>query len=491
MLFIPSTCSALWDTWLYHRDGVHYLFYLANSRPDRPWDGIGMATSSDGVHFADHGLVVEKAPDAEYLGAGHTWKVGDTYVLNFSECRDGTLEIFFAESDDLLTWRRIPAAESTSRLDPAWYAEGTEISDQRWDNIWVVPDQDGDGYFGYVTAVAKDGPVGLRGTCASVRSQDGRRFVTGPPVVAPGVWPDRLEIGGAERIDDAYYMFAGLAEIPLGLRWASHHPQAVGGMYVMRSARQEGPFELDPRQQPVLVSAPDHHTYFTRFYPVGDEMLACHHSVAPSRHIATIRPKPGTYLAPLKSVVVSDGLLHLAWWQGNEALKGAELDTLLDHTEDRCLSAPAELDAGALVLEAPLAGQAAMPVSYDVRQGLVIEATMSASPYDARPAGVGLLIEGSTRWGGTAMVADTEGSFRIGETNGYTFRDRDAKQLVSGSAEPQRWRVLIRHTLVEVYVDDRLVQCYSMPEQPGGRLAFVAEAGTATVRDVHVWRMTL
>lgn len=491
MIFSPSTNSTLWDVWLYHEDDVHYLFYLANSRPDRPWDGIGLATSQDGVHYDDHGLIVKKADDAEYLGAGHTWWTGDRYVLNFSECRSGTLEIFFAESDDLRSWRKIPAEESTSRLDPRWYAEGTEISDQRWDNIWAIPDASGDGFFGYVTAVAQEGPVGLRGTCASVTSTDGRTFVTGPPVIEPGVWPDRLEIGGAERIGDDYYMFAALAEIPLGLEWARHHAQGVGGVYVLRSSHQEGPFELDPRQAPVLVSAPDHHTYFARFYRYGNEMLAAHHSLDSSRFIATVQPKMGTYFAPLKKVQVDDGILSLRWWHGNDALKGSELPTALDLVEGRCLEGEAKPGGGLLVLDAPLAGQAALPVKYDLDSGVVVEAHLTTRQRDARPASVGLLIEGDSPWNGTLLVSDTQGRFSVGTTNGYTFKDEDGKDVPPLTEAGQNWRVLIRGTFVEVYIDEALVQCFSLPEPPRGRIAFVSGAGVATVSDIKVWQMNL
>jgi hypothetical protein len=44
---------------------------------------------------------------------------------------------------------------------------------------------------------------------------------------------------------------------------------------------------------------------------------------------------------------------------------------------------------------------------------------------------------------------------------------------------------------VEVYVDDRLVQCYVLPERAGGRLGFVAESSTVSVKGVSVREMTI
>ncbi|GGD89062.1 hypothetical protein [Microbacterium murale] len=491
MLFSSTTNSTLWDVWLYYENETHYLFYLANSRPDRPWDGIGLATSSDGVHFDDHGMIITKASDAEYLGAGHTWKVGDKYVFNFSESRNGTLEIFFAESEDLIHWNRIPAEQSVSRSNSEWYADTTEISQQRWDNIWANTDASGDGYFGYVTAVAKDGPVGLRGTCASVTSKDGIVFTTGAPVIEPGSWPDRLEIGGVTKVGDQYYMFAALAEVPLGLDWAKHHSQAVGGVYVMRSDTQEGPFELDTRQPPVLVSSLGHHTYFARFYPCGDELLVAHHSLESRGFIATVMPKMGTWMAPLKKAEIDEGILSLHWWAGNEAMLGRDLPRVTDLVEARLAQSLTPNADGSFTFEAPLYSHAMLPFRYDFEKGVCIEATLRGSAYDNRAFAAGVLLEGDESWNGTAIVLDSTGKFEMGHTNGYSFWDEEGLNTAPLRAEGSRFRVLVRGTFVEVYIDDALIQCFALDKIPHGRLGFVAAAGTVTVSDVRVRELSM
>jgi hypothetical protein len=462
---------------------------LASTRLDRPWDSIGLATSDDGVHFNDHGPILSKAKDAYYLGAGHTWKVGDTYYLNFSEDRGGVLEIFFAESTDLLHWRRIPARESVSRLEPRWYAEQTEFSSQRWDNIWVI-DEGPEGYFGYVTAVAAHGPVGLRGTCALVTSPDGRVFTTGAPVIPPGVWGDKLEIGGVEKIQGRYFMLAAQAEIPLGLRWTAHNPRAAGGVYVQRSDTPAGPFERDPRQSPLLVSAPEHYTYFARFYPTGEEMLCCHHSITPVRDIVNVYPKAGSFLAPLKKVVTSDALMSLRWWEGKSALKGQRLDAALEHARGRGLSAPPQANAEAASFHAPAGGQLELPAVLDLRCGIVFEATLRCAPDDKPLSGAGILIGSGGPWEGTLALADSSNQFVVGPYNGYAFRAADSKPLSNATAT-RRWRVLIRNTLVEYYLDDQFVQAYTLPSPPSGRLALVAESSLVEASQVSLWQMTL
>jgi hypothetical protein len=486
MLFTPSTMSALWDVWLYRHEETHYLFYLANSRPDRPWDAIGLATSADGVHFDDHGPVVTKAPDAEYLGAGMTWRAGGKFLLNFSECRNGKLEIFFAESNDLRHWDRIPASESVSRMDPRWYADGTTFSDQRWDNIWVLEDAEQPGFFGYVTAVAKDGPEGLRGTCASVRSHDGVHFQTGAPVIEPGLWGDKLEIGGVEPHQGQYFMLAAQAEVPLGVRWSAHHPNAVGGVYVLRSARQDGPFLLDPSQPPLLVSAPDHYTYFARFYRCDGELLVAHHSLSPARFIATVQPKPGTYLAPLKRAQVSDGILRLSWWPGNEAMAGPDLPVGLACAETRGLAEPPDLQAARVRLTAAAGGVCMLPRAYDLGQGVLAEFSLRLEATRGGFGGNGLLIEGERRWAGTAFIADTSGNVAVGPYNGYAFQAVDIKRRDLEVGRTYRWRLLVRGQFVELYIDDDLVQCYSIPGTPGTRLGFITEAATLSVEQIRI-----
>lgn len=489
MQFATTTNVTMWDVWLYYEDDVHYLFYLANSRPDKPWDGIGLATSRDGVHFDDHGMVITKAPDAEYLGAGHTWKAGDKYVFNFSECRNGKLEIFFAESDDLMNWIRVPKERSVSRMSPEWYADGTEISDQRWDNIWVNPDEHGDGYFGYVTAVAKEGPAGLKGTCASVVSSDGVRFETREPVIEPGFWPDKLEIGGVTPIDGKYYMFASLAEIPLGLDWARHHAQGVGGVYVARAEHQEGPFELDPNQPPVLVSAPDHHSYFARFYPCGDEVLVAHHALAKPRFIATIYPKPETVFAPLKKAVVKNGILSLNWWSGNQAMYGERLPSATAEVATRLVEDFSRSEDGSIQWTGPLFGQVALPYKYDFESGVIIDADISVEPYDDRTPSAGIFLESEVPWGGTNFVLNSDGRFEVGASNGYSFRNEDGKEATRLDSRGAHFRLIVRKTYTELYVDDELIQCFALDSVSQGRVGFIVGAGRATVSNVNIHTM--
>ena len=71
-MFYQPELGNMWDTWLYHHQGVHYLYYLHSSTTRVPWDGISLATSLDGVHFREAGRIIEKRPAAAWLGTGST-----------------------------------------------------------------------------------------------------------------------------------------------------------------------------------------------------------------------------------------------------------------------------------------------------------------------------------------------------------------------------------------------------------------------------------
>ena len=127
MLWKPANPhNIMWDTWLLAQphDGAappFYLNYLSDCDAScggptgGAWNGVGAATSTDGVHFADEGVVIHKDSGATWLGSGSVLRsASGEYVMNFSEeydcdkgCGNGCQSIFFATSADLVTWTRV------------------------------------------------------------------------------------------------------------------------------------------------------------------------------------------------------------------------------------------------------------------------------------------------------------------------------------------------------------------------------------------------
>ena len=107
-----------------------------------------------------------------------------------------------------------------------------------------------------------------------------------------------------------------------------------------------------------------------------------------------------------------------------------------------------------------------------------------------------MFIEGDPTGAGTLLVAQsddrlTTGPYTSPTGDGYAFQPEDAKPLSFVPGQTQRWRLLLRNEFAELYVDDELIQGYTLPHAPSGRLGFVIEAGTATTANVRGWEMSL
>ena len=276
--------GTMWDTWLYHHAGTYYLFYLA--RTGGSWDNISMATSADGVHWQERGVILRKADGVTWMGTGSTWRSPNfekdgKFQLNFSEWRGDRQTIFFAESTDLLSWQRL-GPEYEFQQDARWYKPKG-----RWDCIYTIP-RSGGGLFGYWTADPEGRPgVGFG------QSLDGVHWeALEPPLFVDGA--PHGEAGAVERIGQKYYLLLG-----------------SGGMKTLVADQPQGPFRPARKNFTLLQGGP---TYFARFFPTNpDGLLINHHAIAKNGRI---------HLGLLKRAVTDDELtLRLGWWSGNERLK--------------------------------------------------------------------------------------------------------------------------------------------------------------------------
>ena len=83
MFYKPEKTGRLWDTWLFYRDGTFYLYHLSGEHVQ--WHGVSLATSPDGVHWSEHGLVLHKAEDAVWMGSGSVYRspvTPDKFLMN-------------------------------------------------------------------------------------------------------------------------------------------------------------------------------------------------------------------------------------------------------------------------------------------------------------------------------------------------------------------------------------------------------------------------
>jgi hypothetical protein len=415
VVFKSAIVSAHWDNWCYFHQGTHYLYYLITEHSGG--EGFGVATSTDGVHWDDHGWAIRASDEmVEFLGTGAVWPAHDhtesgRFLCNYSEWRrmpgeeHQTQNILFAWSTDLIHWEKL-GDETMFRVDPRHYDRWG-----RWDCIYPLP-REGGGWWGTWTATSlPESPH--PGTVGVGVSDDGLHWTALPaPVVTPGVG----ESGAFWRFGDRVHAMFG----------------ADMGMWSYVADEPTGPYTRSARNPRLLSPG---HTYFSRFYPLPDGMVLVNHQSSSDW---------GWHIAPLKQAEVDcEGTLRLKWWEGNEALKGAEV--------------------------AP--GEAA-----DFLRGLVLEGTL------ALPATVRVLPEERPAH---VVHVSPGGRAAFGPEGAEATLEADRELARAAEAAV---RLLVRRGMLELYVDDYLMECYHLAGSGGAtRVRAEVEGGA----DWRAWEMTL
>lgn len=431
LIFKSDRYTAHWDTWVYHHDGTYFLYYLITE--GSTGEGYGVASSDDGVHWTDHGMQIEQSDkNVHYLGTGSVWMALDPslpgkFICNYSEHRRvngrNQQNILFAYSDDLITWTKFPDS-TIFRPDPEnGYAEFG-----RWDCIFTFPRPEG-GYYGTWTANGAE----KKGTIGIGYSLDGLNWKTLP---APDVEPGVGESGAMYDIDGQIYAMLG-----------RHN------MYSYRADTIEGPYTASPKNYEIIMRP---HTYFCRFLPSPDGLLANHHQMSGTRLEQTplSRRREITYVSPFKKVWIDDEqIMRWMWWEGNEALRG-------EPTE----AATHDFNVG-IIVEADLT----FPTEKDV----------TAITFDSynRHYTVRVLHDGRVEFGETQ--ADGSRFRRVHEV------DRDWKFDPSA-----KLRVLARAGMMEVYLDDHFMESWTMGCH-GARDVSVRPTTPDRLTDLRVWTMDL
>lgn len=478
MIYKPATGS-MWDPSIFWHAGKYYAIMMYN--PDSPdgADGLSgakcglIAHSEDGVHWQD-GWTVTPEPSGPHGGIFYKAfinRIGDRFLMDHGVLQphgwQDTLRYY--ESTDLKNWIYI----GSNMPDPTWY-----VPTGRWDHMYVIPKDEADpakGYYGYPVATPKPG---LPRGCGMSESVDGRSWrILPPPRFEWGdVPPKDLEIGGVERIAGKYVMIGGHADFANGNGYL---------MYTLVADAPTGPFRPDPYAHRLCgnltrVTDPVGHRWTVTNLAAwargrDGEKLISNYAQDPS----------GTWLLPLRKPIFTDGHLRLGWWPQNDRLKGRELP----------------LPSGSVTLDATPGRQAQrLDIAWDRQVGLVLEGTVKASQAGAAPA-VGIAFPGK---GGQFLELRLElgppgeRCTRIGwwdPGSGFTAADvigRGCAAVAGIDADISHiFRILVRHELFELYVNDLLVQTYFLNEHWDGTFGLLAVAATSEFTNLKAWRMTV
>jgi hypothetical protein len=426
----PKTGN-MWDVWLSYHNGTYYLFSLCN--PGQSWDNFSMASSLDGVHWKEIGPVLAKDDGVTWMGTGSTWRNPvpggkPPFQINYSSWVGDRQTIFFAQSDDLIHWTKC-GKKNEFVQDERWYEPKG-----RWDCIWTIV-RPGGGLYGYWTATPKGETGGQFGFGESL---DGITWKALEPPKVNGVGAG--EVGAVEKVGERYVMLFG----------------TNGHMETLVADKPQGPFTALTRNQVVLGG----HTYFGRFFQSPSGLLVCHHSIARDGKVSVGLLKGTNFDA--------EGTLRLTWWPGNEALKHKPVT----------VPPPAAGGDGPIKMLAR---------KLDATAGFLLEGKLQLP----KPLGAprGLYVEHGQRCG-TAILFKNDGRAELGPVaaDGTGFKPDKTVDREMRFGEPARFRLLLKGVLLEIYLDNFLIECYSLPAPATGRIGLVAGNQRNSISALKAWK---
>ena len=226
-------------------------------------------------------------------------------------------------------------------------------------------------------------------------------------------------------------------------------------------------------------------------------------------------------LMPLRKAVTDDqGHLRLAYWPGNDAVKAGVIpfkSLRCDITFPQKPDEHRSVEAGSNFLkltDAPLALQpgarggvlALGDKPLDLAKGFVLEGSLVVQE-DCCGAGThtnqvfaGIYFEEQPGYG-KAIIMETYGTTRIDRLDFRNGRLSFETEDITGpgcatiggihAGRTYSFRLLARHDIFELYLDDLLVQTFFISNQSTGRLGFLCRDGVCLFENLKLYQMSL
>jgi len=486
-------------------------YYMFSMYGNPTFDSVWLATSEDGVHWKDYGVVLKSEGfknNRVFMQALN--KVGDRYVMNFGAFTDvGSPQnlLRFYESKDLTHWTH----SYDLPVDTHFYKP-----DGLWDHMYMIPKNEArlsDGYWGYQVATPID-----HGGWGMMESEDGIHFkpVKAPEIQADFRVPPRVENGGIKKIGGKYYllavssnhfgfygysMFTYVADSPTGPfrpDLGAYYLNGTSGIDGTRMVQEVVSFVKDSPED--LVSVP-----FTFLYPGTDGH--------------------GTWFLPMrKAIVDNQGHLRLAYWKQNDLAKGPEIaadasQNLVVFPQGQTASNPIVNVSGSkdslLVsfdkvwrgfpwLDGSKSRKAVVMLNqkFDLDKGLIVEGHVrGTNPNLGGQSYAGFYMEGADRNPGTAIRLQIGeplwreskiGKLRTGAD--FDFEPLDVTGRYSArvtgldDGKDHTFRLWLRGGQMDLYVDDLLMQSFFL-FSPSGRIGFLSEESETQFSQLKFYSM--
>jgi hypothetical protein len=431
--FTPARAGKIWDTWIYYHDGKYYMYYLAGSGGH--WDGHELATSEDGVHWTEYGVMIKPRAGVTWMGTGHIWKSPDfagnhQWVMNYSEWFGDKQDIMFATSTDLLNWTKVDEKYRFVQ-DVRWYkAKG------RWDCIDAIQRDDGSMY-GYFTANPDGKKIAYR-PCGFgfAESKDGISWEALPPIEGDIAG----EFGGIQKLGDKYYILISEGRVAVG-------------------DKPEGPFLGQKKNHNVFGKGCN--IYFPRFF----------HN-APGGPLVNHFYKDGTvFAAPLKDIEVDrEGILRLKWWKNNDKLKAEPIEAKL-------IAAGAAYASSLRMLDKKL----------DLSRTNIIEGTVGELPLRAPDGGkYGIFFDHGNGQGQCLLLARDAVQFGKIKADGSNLKIQQTTSRDMEFGPTVTFRLVIKLDMMELYINDYLMNLKRV--KCNGQVGFMGADDEGAFKNIKAWQ---
>lgn len=308
--------SPRWDPWVLLDQGTYRLFYLGGRTDQDPWwktSWICGATSTDFSHWQHNGTVIEPHHQSGWesgrLFAGSTYKEEGTYYLFYSAASESDIAkeaIGLATSTDAMHWQRLDrpllsiedALKESKNTHQLGYGGRCNWSNHlHWRDPYVIKDviKDADAhkyYLFFCTSLSGSALYqGGLGVAVADRLSGPYRLL--PPAAGPGVKPDKVvesaEMLGPAAVDateewpfyhlerpqiiyfqDKYHLFFSCFKAfvnPLWLEKIGEGNVTDSTLYWYVADSAAGPFE-PVAPLPIVPGSESTALYGTTFYPL-------------------------------------------------------------------------------------------------------------------------------------------------------------------------------------------------------------------------------
>ena len=487
MLYEPERADRyLWDTWLLWAEGRYHLFHMQKVAGEADSLEIGHAVSDDLVRWTALEPALTLGPagawDRFRFRTGTVVPHGGRYHLFYGAAPDMIDRVGVATSADLRRWERDPG-NPVAVADPRWY-EHDATARPNGAVAWRDPcvRRDGDGWIMYLAARLNAGPPGGRGTVATLRSPDLRRWEVGPPLDVPRGYAV-MEVPDVFELDGRWFLLHSTSH-RMGSRFPTCDPNLTAGTFVLWARDPQGPYERPPRD--VLVGSPAHRmtAYVARTAETPLGRIAYYHNAYPPPDDGNARRPRGSVALP-KALAADERGLTLRYLPLLEPYRGPALAPPLAAAPTPAYGLP----PGDWTLDgAGAGGRVAYGTAACLLRGaapdLLLTTTLTIEAGQA--AGLGLRIDARGR--GLAVILDARaGSVEVAaltlSATGAVWRALAARAAPVRREAPLALRLVVLRDTVDVFLDGELQLSVVAEGYGAGGVALLAD--DARVRFEH------